>query len=271
MKQQIGILGCGWLGIPTARFFLQQAYAVRGSRRSKEGLAQLHACGIDAFPLDLSNGNLEGDMTFFSGLEVLIIAFPPGTKRNPSITFENLYAPLFEQLKKQTINHLILLSSTSVYGDATGVVTEQTVAQPTSLGGQLLLEGERQFQALPAPHKTILRLGGLVGKDRHPVFGLSKKTSIPNPEGVINLVHQSEVIAYLAALIDSPQKNEIYNVVNPYHPSRKAYYTSIAQQWGVALPPFEKNSSPPRMVSADKIIQTHGSHFTVDKLLKESP
>ena len=35
-KDKIGIIGCGWLGLPLAKLFLKNGFLVKGSTTSKE-------------------------------------------------------------------------------------------------------------------------------------------------------------------------------------------------------------------------------------------
>src|SRR5690606_18926353 len=77
--------------------------------------------------------------------------------------------------KKET--HLIFISSTSVYGRNQGLVTEETDPLPDSANAQLLLAEENWVKTFP--HYSIIRFGGLMGKDRHPGKHLSGKTDLP--------------------------------------------------------------------------------------------
>ncbi|MGA1771676.1 MAG: SDR family NAD(P)-dependent oxidoreductase, partial [Flavobacteriaceae bacterium] len=221
MKQRVGILGCGWLGIPLAQHLQTKGYEVRGTRQSQLGLRRLEEAGIAAYPLVVSEEDITGDLTFFDQLDVLIVSLPPGLRKNPTFRLDQAIAQLAIHLQTIAIGHLIFLSSISVYGADQGMITEASPCDPKTPSGQMLVQCEALFWELNTPHITVLRLGGLIGDDRHPVYALSKKEVIPDPKGAINLVHQLDVLAYIEALIKKPKKNGIYNVVNPYHPKRK--------------------------------------------------
>jgi len=271
MKQRVGVLGCGWLGIPLAQHLQTKGYEVRGTRQSQPGLRRLEEAGIAAYPLVVSEEDITGDLTFFDQLDVLIVSLPPGLRKNPTFRLDQAIAQLAIHLHTTAIDHLIFLSSISVYGAEQGMITEATPCDPTTPSGQMLVQCEALFRALKIPHITVLRLGGLIGNDRHPVYGLANKEVIPDPMGAINLVHQLEVVAYIEALIKKPKKSGVYNVVNPYHPKRQEYYQATANTLGLPLPPFENVTRKNVSISSEKIIQNYGMFFDVEKLLIETP
>ena len=47
-QNKIGIIGCGWLGLPLAKEFVSNNYKVKGSTTTKEKLEILENEGIDA-------------------------------------------------------------------------------------------------------------------------------------------------------------------------------------------------------------------------------
>ena len=64
------------------------------------------------------------------------------------------------------------MSSTSVYGDSFPIVeiTEETKPNPDTESGKQLVIAETLFvQSNPHFKTTVIRFGGLLGDDRHPV------------------------------------------------------------------------------------------------------
>ena len=53
-QNKIGIIGCGWLGLPLAKEFISNNYKVKGSTTTKEKLEILKTEGIEAYLIDLS-------------------------------------------------------------------------------------------------------------------------------------------------------------------------------------------------------------------------
>lgn len=62
---------------------------------------------------------------------------------------------------------MIFTSSTSVYGDLSGEVNEESERQATTASAQALIDVENWLHALPNISVDILRLAGLVGENRH--------------------------------------------------------------------------------------------------------
>ena len=48
-QNKIGIIGCGWLGLPLAKMFVSNNYKVKGSTTSKEKIEILKKEGIEPF------------------------------------------------------------------------------------------------------------------------------------------------------------------------------------------------------------------------------
>ena len=89
-----------------------------------------------------------------------------------------------------------LLSSIAVFGAAQGVVNEKSTPLPDSEVGQQLLSAEKLIQTT-THQATLVRLGGLVGGNRHPVKQLAGRTKIPAPKAPTNLVHREDVVRFL--------------------------------------------------------------------------
>ena len=98
-----------------------------------------------------------------------------------------------------------------------------------------------------------MRLGGLFGNDRHPIYSVSGKTEVKNPEGKINFVGKSDIISVIEIIAERHLFGEIFNVVYPSHPSRKEYYTQKAEELNLAPPKFDNSLSIVREISSDKI------------------
>ena len=93
----------------------------------------------------------------------------------------------------------------------------------------------------------ILRFGGLIGEDRHPIKFLAGRKNIENPNAPINLIHQEDCIGIILEILRQTQNdklngNETFNAVTPFHPSRKEYYTQKAIDLNLALPEFNSES-----------------------------
>jgi nucleoside-diphosphate-sugar epimerase len=244
--KQISILGCGWLGLPLAKALLDKEFSVNGSTTSDEKLAVLKNVGIQPYLVSLFENEIKGDFdTFLHNSKILIIDIPPklrGNLNNLSTALEKIFVSkigkIIPIIEESTIEKVLFVSSTSVYGEANGIVTEATIPNPDSEGGKQLLEVERLLQSNKNFQTTILRFGGLIGEDRNPVKFLSGKTNLENPDAPINLIHQEDCIGILLQIITTNSWGETYNAVAPQHPSRAEYYTQKALEKNLALPIF---------------------------------
>ena len=267
MSKKIGVLGCGWLGLPLAEYLLKFGHRVSGSTTSESKISVLNSKKITPYLLEVSKDGIDGDLSFFDELDLVIIAIPPGLRSNPKKRFDLM----IEHCKQACINHnikeVVFISSTSVYGNQSGVLTEESPLLPESISGKQLVSCENLLINTPEFNTTILRMGGLIGADRHPVFQLSKKTFVDNPNGSVNLIHLTDCIQIISSLINRKIVNNVYNCVTPYHPSRKKYYNQMADQLGCKPPVFSGINTIDRQVSSDKFTKDFAYHFKVQNLL----
>ena len=115
----IGIIGCGWLGIPLGKTLKQKGYTVFGTRRSETGVRLLSENGINAYQLEVLPNKITGDLSFFDELNTLILSIPPERKKNAPF-YDQKIKTLLNQVDNSSISRILFLSSTSVYGKNAG-------------------------------------------------------------------------------------------------------------------------------------------------------
>ncbi|WP_222982992.1 NAD-dependent epimerase/dehydratase family protein [Flagellimonas meishanensis] len=245
MSDRIGILGCGWLGFPLATTLLENAYEVHGSTTSKGKISVLREAGIIPYQLILSEEKIDGNISKFLGhIDILIIDIPPGLRGKNSENFVGKIKLLIHEIEKSQVRRIIFVSSTSVYGDEQGEVSEASVPEPTSESGKQLLECEHLLMNAEEFQATIIRFGGLIGPDRHPVTMLSGRENVFNGNAPVNLIHRDDCILLITTIIKNNYWGEIFNGVYPSHPSKREYYTSEAKKRGIPLPKYPQNTAP---------------------------
>jgi nucleoside-diphosphate-sugar epimerase len=236
---QISILGCGWLGLPLAKSLLQNGFSIKGSTTSLEKMSPLQSAGITPFLLRLAEHQIsESIADFLADSQILIINIPPKLRGGSTENFVAKITTLLPFIENSTIEKVLFVSSTSVYGDDNDLVTEDTPLNPDREGGRQLAIVENVLQKNSQFQTTILRFGGLIGEDRNPVRFLSGRENIENPNAPINLIHQDDCIGIIEKIIALNPWNETYNAVAPFHPSRQEYYTQKATELNLALPKF---------------------------------
>ncbi|WP_152541703.1 SDR family oxidoreductase [Saccharicrinis fermentans] len=238
MKPSISILGCGWLGIPLSTTLLKAGYPVKGSTTSPAKLKELTKLGLHPYVIDLHNRK---DRNHFLNADILIIAVPHKNIDN--------FKFLRTQIKNSQINRLIFISSTSVYPNTNGEVTEKSQTLPTPLANI-----ESIFSNISGIQTTIIRFAGLFGGDRKPGLFFRDDSLIKNPDGFINLIHLDDCIQIIKTLIEKNIWNQVFNACADTHPSRREYYTQEMQKEGRKPPVFDNTkASEYKIVSNDKL------------------
>ena len=261
---QLGILGCGWLGVPLGNSLKKLNFNVKGTRRSEAGISTLNKKGIKSYKVVLDNNRVEGIKLFFKKIETLIISIPPG-KRSKGEDYVQKIINLLNYIESSNIKRIIFLSSTSVYGSRGGNYNELSEVDPENQVAKALYTSEKLIRNSTKP-SIIVRLGGLIGKDRNPIFQLQNK-KIGNPKGRINFIHQQDAVSAISNLVINSKLQGIYNLVSPHHPSREKYYTHISKKLGLPSPNFV--SEPPiiRIIQATKIEDDTPFKYIVNNLL----
>jgi nucleoside-diphosphate-sugar epimerase len=257
--KQISILGCGWLGLPLAKSLLQKGFFVKGSTTSPDKIPVLESCGIHASRIEVSETGISGEMdSFLEDSEILIIDIPPKLQSGSNGSFVKKIEKLIPFIKQSAVQNVILISSTAVYNDSYPIVTETTQANPDTESGKQLLEAENLFLLTVYDFGiTIVRFGGLVGEDRHPVYHLAGKQNLGNPDAPINLIHQADCIGIIGKIIELDCWNKTFNAVAPFHPTREKYYTKKAAELGLPLPEFaETGTSFGKTIHSDYLEET---------------
>lgn len=268
----IAILGCGWLGLPLAKSLLSKGYEVKGSTTSESKLEVLKNAGILPFQIQLEAQQIIGTIEdFLKETDVLIIDIPPGLRRETSssneMTFVNKIEKLIPYIEKSGIQKVLFVSSTSVYGDDFPIVeiTEETKPNPDTESGKQLFVSENLLQNNIYFKTTVIRFGGLLGDDRHPMTFLAGKTNVENPDAPVNLIQREDCIGIIEKILNQVEYDiwgETFNAVAPQHPTRKTYYQKKAELFNLPLPTFAEHSeSKGKMISSKKVETILGYSF----------
>lgn len=265
-REKIAILGCGWLGLPLAQSLLSKGYEVKGSTTSESKLDVLKNAGISPFQIQLEEKQIIGNIVdFLNETDVLVIDIPPGLRREVStsleMTFVNKVKTLIPFIEKSGIHKVVFVSSTSVYGDSFPIVeiTEETKPNPDTESGKQLVIAESLLQSNSHFKTTVIRFGGLLGDDRHPVKFLAGRTNVENPDAPVNMIHREDCIGIIEKSLefardDNWEWNQTFNAVVPQHPTRKAYYHKKAKILNLPLPIFAEDLvSKGKIVSSEKV------------------
>ncbi|MAU58416.1 MAG: NAD(P)-dependent oxidoreductase [Flavobacteriaceae bacterium] len=258
---KIGIIGCGWLGLNLAKVLIKKKFEVIATKTSEKGILKLNKFKIKGIIFKIDNGKIIGEIDFFKKIDQLIISIPPSIK-NYDKSIETLFQLVNENIN---IKKTHFLSSISVYGKNGNEIFENSQISPETKNAKLLSYAEKKFLNLNSS-LSIIRLGGLIGCDRHPIFSLINK-KINNPKGYINFIHKTDAIKLIIYLIKTPKINGIINCVSPFHTNRKKYYIEIAKKLNLKKPVFNNKEKNLRKINSNKINLKKLFNYPVDNLL----
>ena len=222
-QNKIGIIGCGWLGLPLAKEFISNNYKVKGSTTTKEKLKILKNEGIEAYLIEIAENSISDSIdSFLYELDILIVNIPPKIRKEVNTSYSEKIKRLIKKSNK--VKNILFISSTSVYGSMQGKIDSNTIALPDSENGKEILKTEN---IIKNKNNTILRFGGLIGEERNPLKYLIQKEEILNSDAPINYIHLKDCIGIINAIISKGKWGETYSAVAPFHPSKIEYYNYI--------------------------------------------
>jgi len=250
--KNVSVLGCGWLGMPLAISLLDEGYSVKGSTTTEKKVSLLEINNIDPYLLDVASFEEFDD---FLDSDILIIA----------ITSKDIdgFESLISQIENSSIQKVIFVSSTSVYGRRNKVMTEEDEVLQMPLS-----QIENLFRENTFFETTILRFAGLFGDERHPSNWFKNERKIPQPKGFVNMIHKEDCIEIIHEIIDQNCWNETFNACSNHHPTRREFYTIAKLSNDFEVPKFEDNDVYKwKIISSNKVQKVLDYTFIHDDLL----
>jgi nucleoside-diphosphate-sugar epimerase len=247
---KISIIGAGWLGFPLAIALKSQGHQIQVTTTTEDKLLDLRTHGITPHLLTISPNTPKATHPIFDA-DIIIVTIP--FKRNllaPS-EYKDQFQSILDSLPSKNSPWLIMTSSTSVYGDLTGTLTEETPIHPTTPRQHALRDTEILLQKTPSISASILRLGGLYGPSRQIGKFLSGKSNLL--DATVNLIHLDDILNIISQLIEKKLKNQLFNLVSDQHPLKSTLYTQAAQKLGLNPPSFLNKPAHEKLISNQKI------------------
>ncbi|MCK3657399.1 NAD(P)-dependent oxidoreductase [Pasteurellaceae bacterium Pebbles2] len=253
MNRSVAIVGLGWFGLPLACDLRNLGWEVKGSKRTAEGVEEMRLWRLETYQLQLDpeiNADPD-DLAALLAVESLVINIPPSDYFFEPESYMQGIENLVNEALLCGVNHLIFISSTAVFPMESGQFDENS--QPNEHSA--LYEIEQMLFKLQDIDVDIVRFGGLVGSDRHPVHSMAGK-SYSQGNMPVNLVHLDDCSRAIQSLLESRSGHRLYHLVAPQHPSRSEYYQQVAQKLGINPPHFDcAETDPQRIILAQKICQ----------------
>ncbi len=231
---RILIAGCGYVGSALGLLLASEGHTVFGLRRNTAALPS----GIIPVRADLSKP-LPPD-TLPTGLGAVVCAASPGGSSDEAYRTAYVDGPgnLISALQGQSIEHLVLVSSTGVYGQKNGEwVDEDSPAEPNGTSGRRLLEGESLVLDGPYP-ATVLRLGGIYGPGRSGMIERALRNPSPEdgPPQYTNRIHRDDCAGALRHLLLIPDPDPVYLGVDHEPADRRTIAEWLATRSGEKAP-----------------------------------
>lgn len=257
MNKSISILGCGWLGKPLAKHFLNRGFEVNGSTTTPEKMESLEKEGVTPFLIDSKNLDEENYREFLK-TDIVVVTISPQSKE--------VMGKLAADIAESPAKNAIFVGSTAVYPNTGGEVTEsdaEYIKSPHS--GRVMKELEDTFLEQDNVNTTVVRFGGLFGPGRTPGKFMAGFKGLSGGEKPVNMIHLDDCIGVIDAIVDQNAYGEVFNACAPEHPLRKDFYVEAAVKAGVAPPEFlkpdEAASSNFKIVNSEKLITELNYNF----------
>jgi len=250
-KKTYSILGCGWLGLPLAKQFIEDGVEVKGSTTSNEKLILLKEEKILPYLI-----NIEVKDSFQDFLETDVLLIMVTSKQLEA------YKYLINEIEKASVKKVIFISSTSVYPRENKEYTEEDKTVDS-----LLVNVESLFRNNKHFKTTIIRFAGLFGGKRQPGNWFKDK-KITQPNGFVNMIHQEDCMAIITQIIDDVIFGETFNACINHHPTRKDFYINAKRSLGKPLPIFDDTKPLQyKTINSTKLIERLNYEFIYNDLL----
>ena len=279
-QKTISVLGMGWLGLPLGGRLVLEGHIVKGSTTSEPKLETIRKGGSEPYLLQAGPDLVVRNHKSFFDCDILVLTIPPSaispggrkSRSEPDGRYAQTIEAILDHKPGKGPERVIYTSSISVYGEDVGAVDEDSTLAPLTTSAKMVRQAEEIVRERFPDKHHILRLGGLVGGKRQPARYLAGRTGLSRGSAAVNLVHLQDCIGAIASLVWKPVESATFNLVAPGHPTRRDYYSRIAQTLGLALPDFDlEDERPGKHVDGNRITDVidfsyqhpHPFHFPV--------
>ncbi len=231
------IVGCGYIGLPLAIDLQAKGHEITAWVHSAATAETLTPHGFRR----IITGSV-ADAGVWAGVEVdcdLVIHCASSSRGGESAYEEVFHQGALRMRENLPRARKLFVSSTSVYGQTQGeIVTEESPAEPSTATGKILRVAEEIVLEAGA---TVVRSSGIYGPNRGVLFEKFRRGEAViegDSRRWINQIHQRDLVAALAHLINAGAPGEIYNATDNTPVTYLDYYAWCAEFLRQPMPPF---------------------------------
>lgn len=230
MDKVLFSFGHGFSARALAARLIPLGWRIIGTTRSTEKMEEIAATGVE--PVLWPGTDVTG---FLKTAPYLLISAGPNADGDPVLN------ALKDEITAvaPALRWAGYLSTTGVYGDHQGAwVDEDTPLSPATKRGQLRVEAEAAWQAIPDLPLHIFRLAGIYGPGRGPFAKVRKGTArrIIKEGQVFSRIHVEDIAQALELSMARPDAGAIYNLCDDDPAPPQDVIGHAAELLGVPLP-----------------------------------
>lgn len=236
------IVGCGYIGLPLALQLKAAGHEIDAWVHSPASAVSLSRHDFHR----IITGSVV-DAALWTGLhkKYELVIHGASSRGGGEPAYEEVYVQGAVMMNThQPGARRIMVSSTSVYGQAKGeVVTEESPAEPESATSRILRRAEQL--ALDAG-AIVVRSSGIYGPKRGVLFEKFRRgEAVIEGDGMrwINQIHQRDLVAALVHLIDAGKAGQIYNATDDTPVKQRDFYAWCSKFLSQPMPPHARVSS----------------------------
>lgn len=255
------VAGAGDLGLRVARLALLNDWNVIAIRRTPPDDDR---SGIEWIQADLGQGT---DLRLsHRSISHALYALAPD-ERSPQ-AYEHVFLTglrhLVSELKTDSLQRFIFVSSTAVYGPSEDILDENSPTDPSTFNGKILVQAEQELHTLLPTQAISLRLSGLYGPKRTHLLERLRQGKVRAPDSPShygNRIHIEDAAraAWHLLNIDAPFPCYIGTDGHSYPLSE--LYDGLASLLGLPPPPRQAYAESGKRLSNQRLVNS-GFQFT---------
>ena len=246
-KKTFNIIGCGYIGKRIAQRLqpLNQAVKCYVATQASQDECTAHGLGAQRFNLDVPGLELpENTKQDFSSSVMIYLVPPPRSGRlDTRMTHFIDYLQACEKKAGVSVQKIVLISTTGIYGDCAGEwIDESRAPNPQADRAYRRLDAETRLQTYCEQHNIeciIFRVPGIYAMDKLPLKRISSGEPIVRAEdsGYTNRIHADDLAAFCVEAMTEPVAAGIYNCCDGNPSTMNDYFLRVAEVMDLPEPP----------------------------------